>query len=197
MAGAYYLNDTLDTKNKKLAAILSLTVVLILIMKSDGSSDKIIFKDHPKLSNQLDYNFTIGGAEYLPSQFPSPYQSFIAERGNNIKAKESSSISDFWKDKGNITFNVNIDRPDCLELPLTYYIGYKVTLNDNKIDYQQSENGLIELPINKSGKVEVNYMGTTLQKVSSYFTIIAIILFTIFVIVSYRRLKLTEKNKQL
>lgn len=188
LAGAYYLNQIINTKNGKIISILALSIVLIIIMKSDGASNKIIFQNHPKLNNEIAYDLTVGGAEYLPEKFPSPYQTFIQNRGNNIVAqKESTLISNININKGNIDFEIEVDKDDKLELPLTYYIGYKATIDNENIEYKQSDNGLIEVPIDKSGTIKITYTGTIIQKVCFYITIISIILFTIFIILYNRK----------
>lgn len=87
---------------------------------------------------------------------------------------------------------VNTSGIDFLELPLVYYKGYTATLDKEPIEVDQSENGLIQIPVDKNGKLEVWFGGTFIQKYSIYISIISILVM-IGYIVKYNRRKIYEK----
>lgn len=201
LAGGYYLSRILRDGKQKLAATLVLLIAYVLIFNSDSIHYRTFICNNgkPKIEVNTSFRGIIGG-EYLPSKLPSNnqvydipeiYNDFIHHRGQIVASSDTTtSITNFTKNKGHLTFDTQIENTDYLELPLTYYIGYKATLNGEQIEYSQSNNGLIELPIHESGKVEIEYVGTTLQKISYWITIASILLFTIFVVID------TRKNKQ-
>lgn len=202
LAGSYYLSRILKDGKQKIAATSILLISYILIFNSDSIHYRTYICNNNKPDIEVNTSFRgIIGGEYLPSRLPSNYQvydipdvynDYIHHRGQVIKAKnETTEISNFTKNKGHITFDAETSEKDNLELPLTYYIGYKATLNNNEVEYYQSENGLIELPINKSGTVEIQYVGTTLQQISLWITIVSIILLAIFAI------RFERKSKQI
>ena len=72
-----------------------------------------------------------------------------------------------------------------LEFPYIYYPGYKITINGEKVEAFESENGFlaISLPEMSSSEVSVEYVGTNLMKVSkiiSAITLISIILYVMY-----------------
>lgn len=204
IAGGYYLTILLKTKRQKLIGLVGIIVLNILIFNSDSIHYRtfICKNGKPEIAVNTSFLGIIGG-EYLPSKLPSNnfeytipgvYNDFIHKRGQVVLTEnEETSISNFTKDKGHLTFDVNTTGSDKLELPLTYYIGYKATLNGEEIEYQQSNYGLIEIPVDKSGKVEIIYTGTTIQKISYYITIVAILLFIAYIVYFNRKY---GKNKQ-
>ena len=79
-----------------------------------------------------------------------------------------------------------------IELPRLYYLGYEVTLKEtngkkNKINYYENEYGFIELEINKSGILEVDYKGTIANQIANYICITTIII-CIFICI-YNKIK--------
>lgn len=196
-AGGYYLSRILKDGKQKIVATSLLIISFILIFNSDSIHYRTFICNNNKPTIEVNTSFRgIIGGEYLPSKLPSNYQvydipnvynDFIHHRGQVVEGNnETTQISNFTKNKGHLTFNVELKEKDNLELPLTYYIGYKATLDGNEIAYQQSENGLIEVPITASGKMEIEYVGTTLQYISLWITIASIILLSIFVARSQR-----------
>ena len=187
---AYYLLKTYTQKCILLVAILA---IYLLIFNSDSIHYRtyICMNTKPTIAYNTTFRGIIGG-EYLPAnlpsnnfEYPNPeiYNDYVHERGKIIKwENQKNEITEFVKDKGHITFDAAINTKDNLELPLVYYIGYKTYLNDELIPYEQSENGLIQIPLSESGKVEVIYTGSVIQTISYYTTIISIIMLILFIL---------------
>ena len=55
-----------------------------------------------------------------------------------------------------------------LELPFIYYLGYDIKINENNIEYTESNNGFISinLPKNQEGEIKITYKGTIIEKIS-------------------------------
>ncbi|BES62455.1 hypothetical protein DCPSUM001_26990 [Dysgonomonas capnocytophagoides] len=135
-------------------------------------------------------NYFLGYAdnlEYLPITLTT---TSIEKRGEIIKKENTdTSINKIKRNRGKIEFNVNPISKDVLELPLTYYKGYTATINNANIEVTKSKNGFVEIPVNQSGKVTVEFTGTFLQKYSIYITLISIILLSIYIIIQNRKLQ--------
>lgn len=126
--------------------------------------------------------FYLNGAEYVPDKVSSAY--YILSRGDGITSLSGQTIVNSYKrNKEVLSINISVQRVDSLELPLFYYKGYGATLNDKSIAVLQSELGLIQIPVNTSGEVDVYYKGTTIQKITWYITILSIFLLCIYIFV--------------
>lgn len=189
IAAAYYLQCLIKSRNKKLIVIF-ITIIFTIITFIIDSQDykKTLYKkcefDRESIQNKV----SIGGGEYIPSKLPSKEYPF--ERGEKIDSKYNSSTTNNYKNIGGIiSFKVLIQQKETLELPLLYYKGYSAYLNDKEIEVSQSENGLVEIPVNESGHIKVYYAGTTIQKVSFWITILSIITLCIYIYVYNRKRK--------
>lgn len=76
-----------------------------------------------------------------------------------------------------------------LELPYIYYLGYDIKINENKIEYEESDNGFIKIniPKNCNGLVKINYKGTKLEKITFTISIISAICFIIYTFYEKRK----------
>ncbi|NDV69709.1 6-pyruvoyl-tetrahydropterin synthase-related protein [Dysgonomonas sp. 25] len=186
IAGGFYLSRLVTDNKRKMASVLFLSVFLSATFVFDAvdyrdmrSWEGIALSDltsKGKVKEQLTLG---GGAEYLPSKMPT--QNYPFERGVIVtKQQEETLLSNFKREKGNITVDV-ITQGDKLEMPLTYYKGYKASLDGKTITVQQSENGLIEVPIDRSGEIKVWYGGTTIQTISWIISLICAILFCAYI----------------
>lgn len=130
--------------------------------------------------------------EYLPIEYPNLNYS------NNRKDKIISNCNIKYEIKRNIKTNI-LYSSNCdallLEIPIIYYKGYQVKINDKIIDINKSENGLIEISTNiKKGNIEILYNGTTVYKVTKYISLITIIIVFIKEIRGFFYDKKTKNN---
>ncbi len=182
IAGGFYISRLIINYNYKIAftAFLSLLISFMFIL--DSNDYQAMTGQRVKLDSTTEKTIkeTVtlgGGAEYLPSKMPS--QNYPFERGVIVTSlNEETLINNFSKEKGTITADITTNK-DVIELPLTYYKGYKATLDSESISVEQSDNGLVAIPVNKSGHIKVWYTGTTIQKASFIITLISI--FSLFV----------------
>lgn len=79
-----------------------------------------------------------------------------------------------------------------VELPYIYYLGYDIKINENNIEYEESDNGFIKIniPENCNGLIKINYKGTKLEKTTFVISIISAICFIIYIF--YEKLKLNK-----
>ena len=61
---------------------------------------------------------------------------------------------------------LNTENKVVLELPFLYYHGYTTKINGKKVKNYESKNGFLCIETTENGKVEVNYTGTVIEKLS-------------------------------
>lgn len=187
VAGGYYLLLLLRTNAAKVSAITAITVYTLILFVTDSENFKVNtaaigMSEHTGMAN----NYNMGGLEYFPAKVPS--LDYIVVRGDSVKTlDENTRIADFKRDKGETTLELKITHPDKIELPLFYYKGYEAELNNKAVSLEESDNGLIQIPVNQSGHVKVYYKGTIVQKVSWYITIVSIFVLCIYIYVKRRK----------
>ena len=113
------------------------------------------------------------------------------QRGkDSIRTRQSDTrLHNLTNESGHLSVDVSVISPDTLELPLTYYKGYKATLDILKYDIpvEESDNGLVQVKVAQSANLKVYYHGTIMQKISWYVSLLSIVLLAIFVL--YKRRK--------
>lgn len=185
ISGSIYLSYS---SKKQGIIIISIAVLVVIIMKNDSYSYKYGPQSKPYRNIALSEPFFyLGNYDYFPKKAD---KNIFLEREITPKYKKvENNITDFKKEKGITTFGLKLLQKDTLELPLLYYKGYSAYLNDKEIEVSQSENGLVEIPVNESGHIKVYYAGTTIQKVSFWVTILSIITLCIYIYVYNRKRK--------
>lgn len=191
LATGYYISESLKSEKRKYAAIILVIAATLLLIRSDsGIYQKIICNPPPPQKTEdlsAYFIYRMGALEYLPDKMDTPEH--ILEKGDSISYNNiETSIRNLQRSK-TTTLDVSVFRPDILELPLVYYKGYKAYLNEKEITISQSDNGLIEIPVNESGSVKVYYAGTVIQRASWYITIVAIIALGIYIFLVKRKRK--------
>jgi len=194
ISGAYYLTLLAQKINKKILAsciIIVLTITSIFINGYSYQNNKgyTTFPE-PTIENHFSY----GHLEYVPRKFPSylglnyPNTQYIHERSGIVKSeKETTTISDFKRENGIVSLDIQTNSSDIIELPTFYYKGYTATLNGKDINIQQSNEGLIEIPVKESGEIQVKFTGTPIQKYSIYITLISSIMLIVYIIIGKKK----------
>lgn len=202
--GVYLAAIIKSPPSRSLAAVFITVIITTALMYTDGklyrqevlrNNFERIQKPIPKVAQakrekkpwDIYTYFRMGNLEYVPSKVPSP--DYIKQRKDSvIPLHEPTTIDNFERNKGVTSVNVKIDEPDTLELPpLLYYKGYTAALNEKNISISESDNGLVEIPVNESGNIKVYYAGTTVQRVSWYISLISILIFVSYILYSRKR----------
>lgn len=191
VAGGYYLSLLVTSNKRRVVVGLMVFISILMVLVNDSK----IYKE-VRCYNSIEGNiplppngYHMGGLEYLPAKVPSA--DFIEQRGDSIARQHSETkISPILREKGLNTLGIETVRQEVLELPLTYYKGYKAELNGKEISIAQSDNGLIQIEPKESGKIKIFYNGTTLQVVSWFISLFAIVGLCIYIFM------LNRKNKQ-
>ncbi|MFT4224532.1 hypothetical protein [Dysgonomonas sp.] len=190
IATGYYLSQILKTTKKQLIGSVVVFVIFVFtytIVDDNAYSysgrrcfNFTIGKETPLREQSLFGHFHYAGGEYFPTKLPSP--DYVWSRGDTVKSKNAAtSISEFSKNKGITSFDVDIHIPDRLELPLLYYKGYMAEIDGKRIPVSESPKGLVQIPVEKQGHVKVWYNGTIIQRISYCVSIISIILLCLYI----------------
>ena len=127
----------------------------------------------------------LGKEEYLPEKAYSN-RFYIATRDEYIDILEGNVIiKDEIKDGTHLTASIEAgdDNYSILELPYIYYPGYEVRLDGMISKTFETDNGFLGIKVlkNDNAKLEVNYVGTNIMKISSFISFISFIVFGIYI----------------
>lgn len=199
LAGGYYLSTLLKKRKNtiKIIVIVSLLGATALVIKVNSISYKRAFNsyNYPIIKAAFENRFHLMNLEYLPYSLPIDSLEYIRKKGDNIYFKNTDTqINNFERIKGGVNFDTKIAQLDTLELPILYYKGYYATHNNKNIPIKESKYGMIDIPINESGSIHVEFIGTPIQKYSLYITLVSILLFCIYIYRNNRKSKKTNQN---
>ncbi len=194
LGGAYYLS-LLFVKNKSRAIVFAIIVVATMVTTYIHSENyKYLYSvkalqlyvrdsdENPTFENR----YHLIGGEYFPARILAI--DYIHDRGEKVEFRnKDTQISNLERNDNVTSFDAEVHSADSLVLPLIYYKGYSVTQNGLNLPIEQSSTGLVQIPVDKSGRVEAYYKGTTMQWVSFYISIISILAFSIFIIWSKKK----------
>lgn len=123
--------------------------------------------------------------EYLPSKAYNN-RTYIATRSQDPIIKSGSCIIENNNKNGlEINFDISKVKTETkIELPFIYYLGYTATINGEKLEISESDNGFIQITVKEGqeGHIEAKYTGTTLYYVCLSISIIGSITFIIYII---------------
>ena len=132
--------------------------------------------------------YNLIGREYLPSALEDIY--YVHSRGEKVEAKDDSTkISNLRREYNTVVFNVSLNKPDTLTLPLLYYLGYTATLDGEKLHVMQGDMAFVNIPVTQSGEIRAWYGGTTIQRVSLYISLISILSLCVYITLLNRKRK--------
>lgn len=183
VAGGYYLSRIFlkDKQRLIVAGVILILTGVTMFIHSDNY--KYMYARHIRVSNEKPNSgnyFYLNGAEYVPERVSSG--AYVQKRGDSILSLSGKTeINNYKRDKNILYVNISIHASDSLELPLFYYKGYYAQLNETEISIMQSNNGLIQIPVDRTGNVKVYYKGTAIQKISWYVSIIGIFVLCIYI----------------
>lgn len=148
-----------NVKNSSIHLAMTLSTLFIFLFGySPNDGEIVVDKDY-------DNEFTsIGYAEYLPDTFNIEY---YQNKGFNITAIDGEiKSSNIHKEKGSFIGEFEVESENTtLELPITYYKGYKILLNEEEICYEKSNKGLIQINTKTQvrGDITVKYNYSSMQ----------------------------------
>lgn len=192
VAGSIYsfllLKNSLKRQCLFMSSIIILTVLSFAFVSEGIKKTTPFIIPNPTKENA----YCLIGAEYLPEKIPSDFASFVVSRGDSIisLADNSPIITDFHRNRSELTFDAVIAVSDTLELPLICYKGYSAFVDGESVPIFQSERGLISIPLNRSGHVRVFFEGTAVKTVSIYISLVTLIALCIYIFITNKKKKI-------
>lgn len=188
ISGVGVINILKNIKWKDIVFIIVMCILLTLPLKNRINYEKteVLNPQIGKVYENSKYRTNAGAAkfEYLPKKAYENME-YIAFRDNNINViNGKAEIRNEEKINKKLKCNIQpyTDYVE-LEFPYIYYPGYNIYLNNEKAKYKESDNGFIKVVIeNQKGKnikVELNYTGSNLMKISYVLSIIGVVLILI------------------
>lgn len=187
-------------KNVKYVEILLLALILIsltmLTMKNQISYANNIdetkyYNGQPVLGNSQRVHAGLAKYEYLPTK-ANQDRDYIANRQDGIIVLQGSAeITNQDKQGSKMSFVVqNSTNGTIIELPYIAYLGYEArTENGQIMKLKESSKGFLEmeLPACTNTKIQIQYTGTYLMKVTTVLSWGTIVLYSLFVFLDYRK----------
>ena len=136
---------------------------------------------------------TLSCGEYLPisdvvTGWGSSEDDYYYDRESIAVSEGNINLDTTRKDKYLfVNYSNNSDSNEVI-LPLLYYKGYDIKVNNRSVKYFKSSEGLIKVNVdNDSGKIVAYYKGTDTSYYTKIISLISIIVFVILVIKQIKR----------
>lgn len=205
LACGLYLSIIVKNDKRSMALLSALLLIMAIMIVLSSTAYKYRYQD---IGSNLYEKYTKGdlkvtkesfyylGAGNESEYFPIPVSITNIEKRGSIISKQhpDTEIKNIKRINTDIFFDIKLDQNESLELPIVYYKGYYAQINNKNIPIQKSKNGLIEIPINESGSVHVEFTGTPIQKYSLHITLISILLLCIYIYWYNRKNKKPNKS---
>lgn len=167
---------------KTLDIVVLLTISILLLVPYKSKLDFNLKDNEERLINGVRITENTGrvhagmaSMEYLPSKAFNNLD-YIANRKDEpvVFYNNEAVVSDYKKQASNIKCTIsNINKETAIELPYIYYLGYRIYANGQEITYTESDNGFIQINIDKDAQIEVKYLGTNEMLISYAISIIS------------------------
>lgn len=167
---------------KTLDVIVLLTISILLLVPYKSKLDFNLNDSEKRLVDGVRITENTGrvhagmaSMEYLPSKAFNNLD-YIANRKDEpvVFYNNEAVVSDYKKQASNIKCTIsNINKETAIELPYIYYLGYRIYANGQEITYTESDNGFIQINIDKDAQIEVKYLGTNEMLISYAISIIS------------------------
>ena len=190
------------SKKENLQILISILFVILsvtdstFIMSKFYSKDMQIDKNYEKyiLENRKISCMQIN-RDYMPTKslFNLSYvlarndKTYILEGNAKVVKEDKNGLQDLIE-------LYNVKENTIIEFPYYYYVGYKITINNNgKITQAnpiESKNGYLSCVINENienANIKVEYVGTIVQKVSYIISAISFIIFIVYIIFEVKK----------
>ena len=183
----YVLKAILTKENEYslLLFVLSFSFIFIYIIGGQTKFDKTLNAeinfgnqvltaedDYWSIANSLGYSY-----DYLPKQLTTE---ILKSRGADILVLDGiASINNMNKENNILNADVITNSQNVsVELPLIYYKGYTIKVDNTKVNYNISNNGFIKVDMTSVGqhKIYVKYTGTLIYNICDLTAIIVLII---------------------
>lgn len=159
---------------------------MLVIIKPTAKDSYTFYEDQTIDITDTYYIYSCGWQlEYFPIEFYEGSKSSFFWKCYYTMLKETDAqineiyvysgkakYANFKYNDGTITFDLETTTNSLIEVPRIYYLGYNITLTTNEGEVINltpiSNEGFLSFETNKSGTIEIKYIGTTLTNSSKY-----------------------------
>lgn len=152
--------------------VVFLTTVYISKLKWELPYDEQILTQNPKTLTSQTGRVHAGMAsmEYMPSKMFNN-KNYVVNRKDEpvIVNSNKTTIKSYEKNDLKLKIKLeNVEAGTVIELPYTYYLGYRIYENGKEIKYTESDYGFVQITLSKDGDVtiESKYLGTNAMLIS-------------------------------
>lgn len=152
--------------------VVFLTTVYISKLKWELPYDEQTLTQNPKTLTSQTGRVHAGMAsmEYMPSKMFNN-KNYVVNRKDEpvIVNSNKTTIKSYEKNDLKLKIKLeNVEAGTVIELPYTYYLGYRIYENGKEIKYTESDYGFVQIMLSKDGDVtiESKYLGTNAMLIS-------------------------------
>ena len=152
--------------------VVLLTTVYISKLKWELPYDEQTLAKNPKTLTSQTGRVHAGMAsmEYMPSKMFNN-KNYVVNRKDEpvIVNSNKTTIKSYEKNESKLKIELeNAEAGTVIELPYTYYLGYRIYENGKEIKYTESDYGFVQITLSKDGDVtiESKYLGTNAMLIS-------------------------------
>ena len=174
-----------NIKNNHVIAILIINMILSLFFNThlyytNNLNEEKLIPAVPVTEKTGRVHAGCASFEYLPTK-AFENRSYIETRSNDvIVISGEAEITNAEKDKSKMNFNVTVNEEANLELPYIYYPGYTVRIekSNKTLETFETDKGFVGVKVSNlnNEKVNVQYTGTTIMKISKVVSVLGICL---------------------
>ena len=172
-------------KNKWLKNVFIVFIIGLTYLMSSLTAFKNVEDYNPVKELQFEKNIieatSIGpyniNRDYLPKAAGKNIKYMQNRKNETIVLNGQAKIinENKVKLKDEVEIEIENGKEVILELPYIYYHGYETKINGKKINNQESDKGFLQVEINESGNLEVEYKGTIGEKIAMIVSLISFI----------------------
>ncbi len=183
--------DLLMSNKLDLKTICVITILVLMYINpfiNNMVSMNVGFSEYPfyetdEMEMGKDWSHSCAYYEYLPVNAEENLD-YLASRNKGIVVLAGNmNIINETKSDGVYIGNVLKSDSDLtvIELPYIYYPGYRVTINDDVINYFETDNGFIGVEFKQSfeGEIKVVYTSTNITLIAWFISFVSIVIFVI------------------
>lgn len=152
--------------------VVLLTTVYVSKLKWELPYDEQTLAQNPKTLTSQTGRVHAGMAsmEYMPSKMFNN-KNYVVNRKDEpvIVNSNKTTIKSYEKNDSKLKIELeNAEAGTVIELPYTYYLGYRIYENGKEIKYTESDYGFVQITLSKDGDVtiESKYLGTNAMLIS-------------------------------
>ena len=144
-----------------------------------------------KMFNNLNYVINRKDEPIILKENGKEIAQYNLSTQENLQIQENSltQIVSYSKNGSNMNMELsNVQENTTIELPYTYYLGYRIYVNGEEIKYTESNNGFIQIKLDKNDNavVEVKYLGTNEMLTAFAVSVISLVILIIIEIKKWK-----------